>query len=82
MTTKRFIFDLDGTLLTADFESERKYFDRIYGFEAPLLTTQIGSFLDEYENTHPSYREDELSFFLSEKSLIVTLSLFSFFSQR
>ena len=68
MTTKRFIFDLDGTLLTADFESERKYFDRIYGFEAPLITVQIGRLLDEYEKTHLSYSEAELSQFLSEKS--------------
>lgn len=68
METKRFIFDLDGTLLTADFDRERRYFDRIYGAEAPLITFQMGRFLDEYEKTYPFYTEAELSSFLSEKS--------------
>lgn len=65
---KRFIFDLDGTLLTANFEKEFDYFNNIYGEESPKILDNIVKYLDEYEKTHIRYDADILSRYLSKRS--------------
>lgn len=65
---KRYVFDLDGTLLTGSFDFEKTYFNNVYNNEAGDLIKKMGSFLDEYERTFQKYRRDDLSNFLSLKS--------------
>ena len=65
MEIKRFIFDLDGTLLTGDFSKEKAYFEDVYKDESSKLIGKIGDFLNVYENTHPRYDVDVLSEYLT-----------------
>ena len=68
---KRFVFDLDGTLLTGSFDFEHEYFKTIYNDEATRLFNKMGEYLDEYERTFPRYSNDTLSHFLTTKSGLV-----------
>ena len=73
MEKKRLIFDLDNTLLTGNYQTEKEYFYDIYGEQASKLLDSIGDYLEEYERKFPCYEEEVLSQFLSYKScLIVT----------
>ncbi len=68
---KRYVFDLDGTLLTGSFDFEKDYFESVYGDDSIDLVNNMGMYLDEYEKTFPKYRRDDLSSFLSLKSGIL-----------
>ena len=68
MEKKRFIFDLDGTLLTADFSVEKLYFENNFGTSAHLLTSQIGKLLDQYERFYQKYDKKLLGNFLTNKT--------------
>ena len=60
MEKKRFIFDLDRTLLTCNYELvEAKIFEPIFKEKTDWLMKNIGRVLDEYETIYPRY-EDEL----------------------
>ena len=65
---KRFIFDLDGTLLTGSFESETNYFKEIFGEESNKINGNVLKFLDEYEHIYLKYDVKLLSDFLTKKS--------------
>ena len=68
MEEKRFIFDLDGTLLTSDFHLERSMFYNYFGEDARMLVTHMGEYLCEYESLYPYYDIDILSSYLRRKS--------------
>lgn len=68
MEKKRFIFDLDGTLLTSDFHLERQLFYDLYGDRAYNFIPNIGIILAEYERLFPNYDIDILSDYLRKKS--------------
>ncbi len=68
---KRFVFDLDGTLLTGSFDFEHEYFKTVYKDEAGRLFDKMGEYLDEYERTYPRYSNDTLAYFLTTKSGLV-----------
>lgn len=65
---KRIVFDLDGTLLTCDFELQREFFTELYGESANDLVNNMGIYLDEFEKKYHNYNNDDLSKFLSMKS--------------
>ena len=70
MVAQRFIFDLDGTLLTSDPALELEYFKGIYGSEAGAeLVAQIPELLDVYENQFPKYDVQLLSDYLTSKTI-------------
>ena len=71
MEKKRFIFDLDGTLLNSDFTLEKEYFKEVYGSYASLLSDYISKFLDDYERRFPNYTRSRLSRFLTVKSGVI-----------
>ena len=63
---KRFIFDLDGTLLTGDFTPKHDFFHSIYGKDSYKLSDNVVKYLDDYERKHQKYNTEELSYHLSE----------------
>lgn len=67
MEKKRFIFDLDGTLLTSDFHLERSMFYDYFGEAAGMFVPHIGEYLCEYESLFPYYDVDILSSYLRRK---------------
>ncbi len=68
MEKKRFIFDLDHTLLFADYSEEKKYFKDIFKADADMFINNVALLLYEYERLYPRYEVDELSSFLSHKT--------------
>ena len=58
---KRFIFDLDGTLLNGDFSKEINYFKDVLGKEADKFLSVYYEILIEYEKTHTKYDVNDLS---------------------
>lgn len=68
MEKKRFVFDLDGTLLTGNYQLTDDYFLSIYQEEGIPFIQNVGKYLDLYENQFLSYDEALLSKFLSEKA--------------
>ena len=69
MEKKRFIFDLDRTLLTCDYSKvEDELFDKVFGDQATRILNEIGTLLNEYEMLHSVYSEKALSEFLNERS--------------
>ena len=69
MEKQRYIFDLDGTLLTCNYGSvEHDYFQSIFGDDSRSFTPYVGKLLDEYEKTFPNYDKKVLSGFLSRKT--------------
>ena len=69
MDKKRYIFDLDRTLLTCDYEVvESAIFEPIFKERTPYLMENIGYLLNEYEMTHSYYEDEELSDFLTRYS--------------
>ena len=68
MKKKRFIFDLDGTLLTSSFYEERQFFADVFGKEAYIYNPKISEFLREYERNFSNYDIELLSIYLSQKT--------------
>ncbi len=65
---KRFIFDLDGTLLHCNFEKERQYFRSVLNEnDAEKFINSFLNCLYEYEDTHEKYDVSVLSKFLTDK---------------
>ena len=65
---KRFIFDLDGTLLTNGFKKEHEFFREQLGENAEVFISNTFRYLDDYEHEHYSYDVTDLSKYLSMKS--------------
>ena len=65
MEKDKYIFDLDGTLLTMDYRMEKMYFVSMFGPYASLLTDRIGELLDKYEHGFKKYDVNLLSKYLS-----------------
>ena len=69
MKKERYIFDLDGTLLTCDYGTvEDEFFGKVLGEDSDRFVKNIAKLLDEYEYTHKRYEEEDLCRFLSEKT--------------
>lgn len=69
MEKKRFIFDIDGTLLVPDWNYEEEYFSRVLSSsDVDVFLPQIADLLQQYEKNFPRYDILELSRFLSDKS--------------
>ncbi len=69
MEKKRFIFDLDRTLLTCDYRLvESTIFEPIFKDKTDYLMENISHMLNEYEMTHEYYDDELLSKFLVEES--------------
>ena len=68
---KRFIFDLDYTLLESDFSYENDYFRSVLSKEdAEIFIPQKGDLLEEYEQKYIRYNEIILSKFLTKKTSV------------
>lgn len=65
---KRFIFDLDGTLLNGDFSKEINYFKDVLGKEADKFLSVYYEILIEYEKTHTKYDVNDLSNYYKNKT--------------
>ena len=65
---KRFIFDLDGTLLNGDFSKEINYFKNVLGKEADKFLSVYYEILIEYEKTHTKYDVNDLSNYYKNKT--------------
>ena len=68
MEKKRFLFDLDNTLLTSNYQQERDYFNSIYGEEGQYFIKNISSLLEEYERIFPRYNTVDLSNYLETRT--------------
>ena len=68
MEKKRFIFDLDHTLLFADYQVEKDYFRDIFRSDADSFVSDVVGLLYEYEKIYPKYDLDILSNFMTEKT--------------
>ncbi len=68
---KRFIWDLDGTLLDNDFHLNDNFFNlKLPQEEAKLFLDRKRELLYEYETTYPYYDEELLSEFLTRKTSV------------
>lgn len=65
---KRYIFDLDGTLLNGDFQIVQQFFLDKYGESAQPFVQSMTDLLARYEKNFPRYDYDSLSRFLSFKT--------------
>ena len=65
MEKKRFIFDLDQTLMTADYNMEKEYFKTVLGKQGEIFFDMIPALLSEYESIYPKYEIDNLCRFLT-----------------
>lgn len=66
---KRYIFDLDGTIMNADYSIEDKYFeDRLGKENANKLNSMKCYLVEEYERKFTNYDINLFSKFLTEKS--------------
>ncbi len=63
---KRFIFDLDGTLLTGDYTELNKYLVDLLGEGAIEFTSHMSQYLGRYEKMFMRYDYDVLSKYLIE----------------
>ena len=69
MEKKRFIFDIDGTLLVPDWNYEELYFSSVLDkSDFEVFYPQIPKLLEEYEKSFPRYDINALSRFLTMKS--------------
>lgn len=66
MEKKRFIFDLDHTLMTADYGVEKEYFKSVLVDNVESFTKGIPTLLNEYEKTHCRYEIGNLSEYLTK----------------
>ena len=58
---ERFIFDLDGTLLTNGFKKEREYFKEVFGEDGKRFFENAFKYLDDYEHQNINYDVHRLS---------------------
>lgn len=65
---KRYIFDLDGTLLNGDYSEIRKYFIDQYGEEAIPFLDSMPDILSRYEKNFTRYNYEMLGRFLKMKT--------------
>ena len=65
---ERFIFDLDGTLLTNGFKKEREYFKEVFGEDGKRFFENAFKYLDDYEHQNINYDVHKLSEHLSRES--------------
>ena len=65
---KRYVFDLDGTLLTGDYSLTDQYFKELYGDKAYPFLSDMTHILDRYEKLFPRYDYEDLSTFLTMKT--------------
>ena len=66
---ERFIFDLDGTLLNANFEKEDKFFESVLSKdELEIFLPNKCILLNEYEALFPRYDVGLLSKFMCERT--------------
>lgn len=65
---RRYVFDLDGTLLTADYSKTDKYFEQVLGKKAQKFSNNLSSYLKIYEREHKNYDLDVLSKYLTMKA--------------
>ncbi|MBR4619044.1 MAG: HAD family hydrolase [Bacilli bacterium] len=63
---KRFIFDLDCTLLTGDYSGEEEYFKEVLGNDSRNFLDKLFPALLEYENSFFKYDVSTLSAFLTD----------------
>ena len=69
MEKERFIFDLDRTLLTCNYQKvETAVFEPFFRDKTELVMKNIAYLLDEYETMYQTYEDKRLSKFLTEKS--------------
>ena len=68
MKKKRFIFDLDHTLMTADYKVEKNYFRDVFKSDADIFITNVAELLYEYERLYPKYDIDDLSKFMTART--------------
>lgn len=67
--SKRFIFDIDGTILEEDYSKEREFFKKeLSSEEGNIFIPQISDLIKDYENTYSRYEVSLLSEFLSNNS--------------
>ena len=67
--SKRFIFDIDGTILEEDYSKEVEFFKKeLTSEEGDIFIPQIGDLIAKYENTYNRYDVGLLSEFLSYNS--------------
>lgn len=75
MGGKRFIFDVDGTILKPDYSDEEKYFHEILNpTDAALFIPNIASLISDYEREVGKYDVELLSSYLSERSGVLITS--------
>ena len=74
MEKKRFIFDIDGTLLVPDWNYETEYFSSVLSSsDFDKFLPQIAGLLESYEKKFPRYNVSDLSQFLtSESGVMIT----------
>ena len=69
MEKKRFIFDIDGTLLVPDWNYEKEYFSSVLNSsDLEKFLPQIGTLLELYEKNFSNYDILDLCQFLTNKS--------------
>ena len=68
MEKKRFIFDLDYTLMVADKNQEKEYFKDVFRSDYSTFMEDMIPLLQEYEKTYTRYDISQLSSFLSNKT--------------
>ena len=64
---KRFIFDLDGTLLDSDFSESEKYLKEVLGKDYERFHGSLQTYLDKYERTERRYEVDKLCHYLTRE---------------
>ena len=67
--SRRFIFDIDGTILKPDYSKEREFFKKeLSSEEGNVFIPQISDLIKKYEETYSKYSVGLLSEFLSYNS--------------
>ena len=68
MRKNRFIFDLDHTLLFADYSAEKEFFRDVFRSDADVFVNDVVGLLYEYESLYPRYEVSELSKFMIDRT--------------
>lgn len=68
MEKKRFIFDLDYTLMVGDHETEGKFFRDLFGVDGDNFLIKMVPILHEYESLYLRYDPEDLSKFLTNRT--------------
>ena len=68
MEKKRFIFDLDYTLMVGDRDAEISYFRDVFRSDGDVFLENMIEYLHEYEKTYSRYDVEMLSKFMTNKS--------------